>query len=438
MDVVPSRTSAQPVARVVPLQRSFHDLPLGHLSHCQVCGCFDLEFVLDLGHQPPCDSLLTAEQVNEAEQFFPLRLMRCTDCGLAQIDYTVAPEVLFHLDYPYRSGITETLSKNLQGIAIRVCELLEFERGSLVIDLGSNDGTILKGFQSQGMKVLGIEPTNIAQIANESGIPTVQEFFNEELARNVRAKHGRAMVVTAANMFAHVSNLGDLIRGVDQLLVDDGIFLTESHYLLDLLETVQYDSIYHEHLKYYALEPLVRLFDYYNFTVVDAERIPNYGGSIRVFAKKGKGHEPSDRLQQLIEAEHAAGLYDSQAFYDFRDKVIKSKLELQALLVDIRQRGETVVGIGCPGRSVTLLNYCNIDHDLLPYIAEQSTCLKVGLYSPGNHLPVVDEQRMFDEQPDYALMLSWHYSEPIVQKLREKGLRSKIIIPLPEVHVLED
>ena len=434
VDTAVARGNAAPTTSV----SSHHNLPVGSLSGCQVCAATDLELVLDLGYHAPCDSLLRQDQLREVEKTYPLRFLRCRHCGLAQIDYVADPRELFYPEYPYRSGITETLSRNLQAMTVKLCDELNLARGSLVVDIGSNDGTLLQGFKSRGMKVLGVEPTNIAKIAVEHGIQTIQDFFCEALAKEIRAKHGGSSIVTAANMFAHVASLGELIRGVRELLVDGGLFLTESHYLLDLLQTVQYDSIYHEHLKYYALKPLTALLRDYQFTIVDAERIPNYGGSIRVYAKKGTGHPASRRLCELLETEEREQLYSPQPFAQFRERTIRSKLNLQALLVDLKRRGKRVVGIGCPGRASTLLNYCSIDPDLLPYIAEQSSSLKLGLFLPGKHIPIVDERIMFEENPDYAVILSWHYAQPIIAKLRQKGLRSKLILPLPEVRVLED
>jgi C-methyltransferase C-terminal domain/Putative zinc binding domain/Methyltransferase domain len=414
------------------------DLPNGALDRCQICGAADLEPIVDLGHQPPCDSLLTPAQLKEAEPTYPLNLVRCGDCGLVQIDYVVPREVLFHPDYPYRSGITPTLARNLHGTGTLLVEKYGLVPGALAIDIGSNDGTLLSGFKDKGLRVLGVEATNIARIANLAGIDTIQAFFGDDIARRIVAEHGPASVVTAANMFAHVPNLGDLLRGVSHVLADDGVFVTESHYLLDLLETVQYDSIYHEHLKYYALRPLMRLFEGFGFTVVDAERIPNYGGSIRVYAAKGAGKPPSPALAELLGAEDRAGLYGPECYATFRRRIRTSKLALQRMLVELKGEGRPAPGIGCPGRSSTLLNTSNIDSDLMPYIAEQSSSLKLGLFLPGKHIPVVDEQRLFDEQPDYAVMLSWHYAVPIVRKLRERGLASKIIVPLPDLHVIGD
>lgn len=415
-----------------------HDAEIGHITRCQICGDKDLELCIDLGHYAPCDTLLTPGQLNGAEETFPLRFLRCTNCGLAQIDYVVPPEKLFYPEYPYRSGITETLKNNLFNIAKVMVKTVGLEPDDFVIDIGSNDGSILEGFKASGMRVLGVEPTNVADIAIENGIDTIKKFFSEEVAEEIHAHYGPVDLITAANMFAHIPNLGSCMRGVSKLLKDGGTFLTESHYLLDIFQTVQYDSIYHEHLRFYSLKPMMKLVEHYGFSITDVERIPNYGGSIRVYATKGKGLPASDRLKALLEEEVEAGLYDKSTSDRFRDRCIQAKMQLQETLVDLRRDGKSIVGVGCPGRSATLLNYCRLDTDFLPYIAEQSTSLKLGLYTPQTHIPVIDEQRMFDEQPDYALMLSWHYAEPIMRKLRQRGLKSKFIVPLPEVRIVDD
>lgn len=416
---------------------SEHDLPFGKLDSCQVCGSKALLPVIDLGHQAPCDSLLWPHQLDEAEATYPLRLVVCDDCSLAQIDYVVDPAVLFFPDYPYRSGITATLVDKLSRTAESTLSRFDVATGSLVIDVGSNDGTVLLAFKRRGMRVLGVEATNIAQIANESGVETVQAFFDEQIARQIVKSHGHASVMTATNVFAHVAGLGTIMRGVSHLLEDGGVFVTESHYIVDLLETLQFDSIYHEHLRYYSMRSIIRLFELYDFTVTDVERIDNYGGSVRVFAVKGRGLPVSQAVTDLLQLEEELGIYGRDVYKQFADRVRKVRRDLLAKVLNIKAAGQTLCGIGCPGRSSTLLNYVGLDPDLMPYIAEQSTSLKLGLYLPGTHIPIVDEKRMFDEQPDYALMLSWHYAEPIIAKLREKGLRSRIILPLPEVIVSE-
>jgi len=414
-----------------------HDIPLGHQKACQLCNDENLKFIIDLGHNPPCDSLLTIDELNEPEMSYPLQLYMCGNCDHIQINYAVAPDILFHKEYPYKTGITETLANNLKNGAKQFVKDLDLKKNGLAIDIGSNDGTFLKGFKESGLSVLGVEPTDIAKIAESDGIPTVQEFFSEAVANDIEKKYGKAEIITAANMFAHIPNLGDLIKGASLLLNEDGFFVTESHYLLDILETVQFDSIYHEHLKYYSLKDLEFLFSCYEFTLVDAERIPNYGGSIRAYAKKGKNHQQSSRLKELMELEYKSNLFEWSTWVDFKSKVINARSECRNLIAKLIKENKSICAIGCPGRSSTLLNYYGLSPDEIMYIAEQSTCLKVGMYCAGQHIPVIDEQLMFDNQPDYALMLSWHYSQPIIKKLREKGLKSRIIIPLPKLKIID-
>jgi hypothetical protein len=414
-----------------------HDLSIGLQKKCQLCGSSKLSLIIDLGHTPPCDSLLTKEQLDESEKHYPLRLFKCDDCDLVQIDYVVDPKIVFHNEYPYLGGITKTLANNLKNGAKKFVKDLNLPKNGLAVDLGSNDGTFLKGFKEEGLSVLGVEPTDIAKIANSNGVNSIQEFFTEKVAKEIVKKHGKASILTAANMFAHVAALGDLMRGAEVLLEDGSYFITESHYLLDIQETLQFDSIYHEHLKSYSLKDLIFLFDSYDFTLVDAERIPNYGGSIRGYAQKGKNRNRSQRLQKLLLNEQEANLYNIKTWNEFNKKVFKARSDCKYLISTILNEGKTICGIGCPGRSSTLLSFYGLTSNEIPYIAEQPTCLKVGLYCAGQHIPVLDEEKMFDEQPDYALMLSWHYSEQIIENLRKKGLKSKIIIPLPNVRIID-
>tara|TARA_Y200000002_G_C22685001_1_gene665598 strand:- start:2395 stop:3666 length:1272 start_codon:yes stop_codon:yes gene_type:complete len=420
------------------LNKSYnHDLSIGLQKCCQLCGSSNLNLIIDLGHTPPCDSLLTKEQLNHPEKHYPLRLFKCDDCDLVQIDYVVDPKVVFHNEYPYLGGITETLANNLKNGAKSFVKSLNLPKDGLAVDLGSNDGTFLSGFKEEGLSVLGVEPTDIAKLASKNGINTIQEFFTEKVATEIVKKHGKASILTAANMFAHVASLRDLMKGAEVLLDDGSYFITESHYLLEIQNRLQFDSIYHEHLKSYSLKDLVFLFDCYDFTLVDAERIPNYGGSIRGYAQKGKNGSQTKRLQELLLKEEEANLYDNSTWENFTKRVYKARNDCRYLITDILNEGKSICGIGCPGRASTLLSFYGLTSNEIPYIAEQSNCLKVGLFCAGQHIPVLDEQKMFDEQPEYALMLSWHYSEQIIKNLRKKGLKSKIIIPLPELKVID-
>jgi len=409
------------------------NLPPGALNGCQICGSRDLQSVLHLGFSAPCDSPLTREGLRRAEKSYPLHYVRCRDCGLVQIDYVVEGKELFHPEYPYRSGITETLRKFLHSLAARMCEQIGLKKDSLVVDIGSNDGTILQGFAKAGMRVLGVEATNIAQIARQQGIDTLQEFFSPATAQRILASHGPAQLVTAANVFAHVASFKDLMEGISQVLEPDGYFVSESHYQLDILQTLQYDSIYHEHLRFYLIKPLQRLFRDNGFTLVDIERIPNYGGSIRVTARKGLHHEVKPAVHELLRQEEQAGCYVDATYVEFANRARASRSAIRQALVEKSKIHGPVPGIGCPGRCVTLLAYCGVGDDLMPYIAEQSTSLKLGMYTPSTHIPIVDEERLFREQPAYAMILSWHYADAIVRGLRQRGLKSKVLVPLPVI-----
>jgi len=413
-----------------------NNIQLGHIDVCQICQSADLQQVLSMGYFAPCDSLLTKEMLEQAEKSYPLNLIRCRACGLVQIDYVVDKRELFYPEYPYRSGITETLRNNLHAISKHVSNKIKLSENALVVDIGSNDGTILEGFKSSGMRVLGVEPTNIADIANQNGVETIKDYFSLDIAQQIITKHGKASLVVAANVFAHINELSSLIEGVHFLLEDEGIFVTESHYQLDILETLQYDSVYHEHLRYYLVKPLIKIFSEKGFTLFDIERIPNYGGSIRVYAAKGIQHKVSDNVCRLIDLEEKMGVYQDDTYELFRQEAESSRKKIRSLIVRLNDDGKRIVGVGCPGRSATLLNYCGITSDMMPYIAEQSSSLKLGMFTPNTHIPVIDESLMLKEQPDYALILTWHYAEPIIKHLRAKGLRSKIIIPLPEIKII--
>jgi SAM-dependent methyltransferase len=415
-----------------------HDVSPGPLSHCQITGSENLETVIDLDAQPLCDSLLTEEHLAQPETYYPLRLNICPESGLAQLDYVVDGAVVYHPEYPYRSGITKELEVYQRSFAKDVVERLGVAQGSLCVDIGSNDGTLLTGFQLTGMRALGVEPTNIAKIAREeNGIETVQSFFTEELATEISKDYGKAKVVTATNVFAHMAPLGEVMRGISRLLDEDGVFITESHYLLDVVEKAQFDTVYHEHIRTYSLKSLVTLFDYYDLEVFDVQRASRYGGNIRAYVSRRGSRPVTKAVGDLLRLEVEKGLFDPKTYVRFREKVMEGRDKLMQMAYQAHIDGRRFVGNSCPGRCSTLLNYYGMTRDLMPYLAEQPTSLKLGLYLPGKHIPVVANQRLIEEQPDYVVLLAWHYAEPIVEQLRARGLKSRIIVPLPEVRVLD-
>jgi C-methyltransferase C-terminal domain/Putative zinc binding domain/Methyltransferase domain len=418
-------------------KRPQHDISYGPIFRCQVCGSERLELVMDLGHQPLCDSLPSLEQLNAPERTFPLRQVWCRDCTLSQIDYAVAGEEVYHSEYPYKSGVTKELVVYQLALAQEIVDELGLAIDSLVVDIGSNDGTLLSGFKQLGMRTVGVEPTNIAKLANEAGIETIQSFFNEETARRIVESHGRAKVVTATNVFAHMATLGQFIRALEILLDDDGVFVLENHYLVEIMRTGQFDTIYHEHLRSYSAKSILTLFDFYDFTVMDVRQVARYGGNIRAYVGKGRNRPVKSSVGQILQLEKDFGLDDPGCYAAFRTRADKGKFDLLRLALKCHDEGKSFVGNSCPGRASTLLNYCGIDRSLMPYICEQPTSLKLGLHLPGKHIPVVNNQRLIDEQPDYVVLLAWHYGEAIAAQLRARGLRSRLVMPLPELQIID-
>ena len=415
-----------------------HMIKNGPIDKCQICNSSKLNLILDLGHQPLCDSLLAKEMLNQPETTYPLRMFWCEECSLAQLDYCVDGSVVFHPDYPYRTGVTKELVEYLNGMSSSLISKYNLKHDDLVVDLGSNDGTLLMGFKEHGIKVLGVEPTNIAKLANQNGIETVQEFFTMDIANEIKNKYSEASIVVATNMFAHMASIGEVVSGIETILKDDGVFVFENHYLLDVIHGGQFDTIYHEHLRTYSLKSLIKLFSYYDFTITDVERGSRYGGNIRVHVTKGKNRPVSENVTALLNLEENSDLYKLETYRKFAERVKKAKKDFMNFLLKIKDDGKTIVANSCPGRSVTLLNYYGVDADLIPYIAEQPTSLKLGMFLPGKLIPVVNNEILIKEQPDYVILLAWHYAEPIMEQLKARGLKSNFIIPLPDLKIVKN
>jgi hypothetical protein len=415
-----------------------HTIKNGQISKCQICNSSQLNLILDLGHQPLCDSLLTKEMLNHPETTYPLRMVWCKECSLAQLDYCVEGSIVYHPDYPYRTGITKELVEYLNGMSNLIISEYNLNQDDLVVDLGSNDGTFLMGFKKKGVRVLGVEPTNIAKLANKEGIDTIQKFFTVNVSDEIKNKHGEASVILATNMFAHMAKIGEVLSGIESLLKNDGVFIFENHYLLDVIQGGQFDTIYHEHLRTYSLKSLIKLFSYYNFTITNVERGSRYGGNIRIHATKGKNRFISENVTSLLNLEEKSGLYKLETYRKFADRVRTAKKDFMNFIIKKKEEGKTIVANSCPGRSVTLLNYYGVDTDLIPYIAEQPTSLKLGMFLPGKLIPIVNNEILINEQPDYVILLAWHYAKPIMEQLRVRGLKSNFIIPLPDLTIVEN
>jgi hypothetical protein len=409
----------------------------GPVERCQNCAEGDLRPVIFLGYLPPVNALRPLDRPADVESWFPAELLQCRRCHLVQLGFVADPKVIFPPDYPYTSGSTRILRENFAELYRSVTARMPLGAGDLVLDIGSNDGTLLSNFQAGGHRVVGIEPTQTGVLARERGIPTLTAFFDRDSATIVRFQHGRPRVVTAANAFAHIPDVHEVVDVIASLLEPDGIFVSESHWLLALVETLQYDTIYHEHLRYYSLTSLVDLLGRHGLRVFDVQPIPTHGGSIRVYATRSPDPPASAAVGALLAAEAAAGLTGGDWIAPFRARITRSKLALLRLLGDLGAAGARIAGIGAPSRASTLVTHVGLDGGIVEAVYELAGSRKIGRYLPGTCIPVLDETGLYADPPDYALLLSWHLADELAGNLRRRGFRGDFIVPLPEPRVLD-
>ena len=403
---------------------------------CEICLSSNLYEVLDLGHQPPSDAFLSEEKLNESEIFYPLKVFFCEDCKLVQLSYAVDPKILFTDQYVYTSTSNKPLLIHMKSLAERFVKEFGLTNNDLVIDIASNDGSLLQEFAKHRVRILGVDPSSVADIAIKKEVPTIKDFFNENIARLILRDYGKAKLITGLSLIPHAKELASLIEGIKLLLDDKGVFLAESHYLADMIEKLQYDAIYHEHLRYYSVTSLVNLFKRFDMDVFYAERIPTHGGSIRILVCKGGSYPISDSVRLLLEQEEKSGLNSKENFDKFREKVNENRRKLNAILHNVKSEGARIVGIGAPAKGTTLLNFCKIDSSKVDYLAETSE-LKIGKYSPGMHIKILPEEKLFEDKPEYVLLLPWNIKDNIIPKLRERGFSGDIIIPNPEPKIVD-
>lgn len=414
-----------------------HDLVDGTQSQCQICGNKDLQLVVDLGTQPLADKLQRINGELSEEISYPLVQVWCENCGLNQLNFICPSEIMFGDDYSYKTGVTKELVTYQAQMAADLVQDLNLTKQDLVCDLGSNDGTLLKGFMEQGVEVIGVEPTDIADLANQDGVPTLRMPFGEEAANAVVSQVGKVTLATATNVFAHVQQLGDFMRGLDIILKDDGWFCFENHYLGEIIGSSQYDTIYHEHLRSLSVSSVSNLFSQYNFSVVKVKQTSRYGGNIRVLVRKGNHDSIDGSIEDFLQKEKDMGFFDQETYTKFRENAMSTKLDLLETLIKLKKKGKSVAGYSLPARAMTLINYVGIDHDLLPYIVEQKSSLKLDRYVPGTRIPVISNECLESNKPDYLLIFAWHLKDEIIAYLRNRGLKGKCIIPLPEVTLID-
>lgn len=396
---------------------------------CRLCKSECLEGFLDLGAQPPANAFLRKEDFPK-EEYYPLRVGLCRSCAFVQLMDIVDPDTLFR-DYVYVSSTSSVFVKHFEEYAKFIDERFHVQN-ELVVDIGSNDGILLKPFKELGAVVLGIDPArSIAAKAASEGIETIPEFFTEKMAKEIAASHGNAKAITANNAFAHIHDLDEIMLGVAALLAKDGVFVVEAPYLVDFLEQRLFDTIYHEHLSYIAITPLVRFFKKFGMEIIDIEKVSSHGGSVRIMVARQGAHKVSKQVAEYLKQEKNKKLDEFDTYKHFAEDVLENKRTLLDLLGKIKKEEKRIAGYGAPAKGNTLLNFMGIGTETLEYIVDDSP-MKQGLFTPGMHISVVSAERLLSDRPDYLFILAWNFAESIMGKNKEFAKNGgKFIVPVP-------
>jgi SAM-dependent methyltransferase len=403
---------------------------------CRACGSTRGELVLDLGVQALANNLLRPEDLGKPEPRFPLRVFVCPDCWLLQITDLVPPVEMF-TEYLYFSSYSDTMLRHARTAAEHHRAEQRLGADSFVVEVASNDGYLLQNFQRAGVPCLGIEPAaNIAKVAREKGIETWTEFFGLKLAQRLRAERRRADLILGNNVFAHAPDINDFTAGLRELLQPGGRAVLEFPYGVDLVEKTEFDTIYHEHVFYFTLTPLVPLFRRHGLEIFHVDRLPIHGGSLRLHAGHAGARPVRTSVGELLAEERAKGVDQTPFYQGFAEQVRRLKTDLLRQLAGLKQRGQSVAAYGASAKGSTLLNYCGLGQETLDFVADRSTH-KQGRLTPGTHLPIVPPEELAKRRPDHTLLLTWNFADEILEQqraYRERG--GMFIIPIPEVRTV--
>jgi hypothetical protein len=431
---------ADPITTAQPAERrpepAAADAPSGlcrKRDTCRGCGGRDVHRFLSLGATPLANRFLKSPEEFLGEMSYPLEVYFCKDCSLVQLMDVVDSEALFR-DYIYVTGTSDTMAEHNRRYAEAVTGFFGLGPADLAVEIASNDGSLLRCFQSLGVRTLGVEPAaNIAAGANAGGVDTINDFFDSRLAARIRGKHGPARAVVANNVLAHVDEPRDFLAGAAALLDGGGGIVVEAPYLGELVRRLEYDTIYHEHLSYFSVTALARLFAAAGLSIVRIDRVEVHGGSLRVWARRpGQTPAHAPEVEAMCRQEQAEGWTSLDCFQTLACRVQQHRERLRGLLEDLKSKGESVVGYGAPAKGNTLLNYCGIDARLLPYTVDKNP-MKVGKFTPGTHIPVHPVSRLLEDQPSYVLILAWNFADEIMRQQQEYRSRGgRFIVPIPE------
>ncbi len=407
-------------------------------SGCRFCGAPLRHTLVDLGMSPLCESFLLAEQLNQMEPFYPLHVYVCENCFLAQLEQYVSPEDIFS-EYAYFSSYSDSWLQHAKAYTDLMVQRFGIGSKSLVVELASNDGYLLQYFVEKGVPVLGVEPAaNVAKVAIDKGIPTIVEFFGENMARKLVSEGKQADLVLGNNVLAQVPDLNDFVAGMKVLLKPQGIITIEFPHLVRLMQENQFDTIYHEHFSYFSLVSTEKIFSAHGLTLFDVDELPTHGGSLRIYARHGDdvSKPVTERVTQLRKREEEYGITRMETYSAFSEQVKETKRKLLAFLIEAKREGKSIVGYGAPGKGNTLLNYCGIRTDFLDHTVDRNP-YKHGRFTPGTHIPIFPPDKIRETRPDYLFILPWNLKNEIVAQMsyiREWG--GKFIVPIPTVEVL--